>query len=101
MIGNSLGGTSYKKDIMKICRGLDRWTTTSFYHSFKNLGHSLPIGTQQDGISCGVCIMNALEHMLFNVPLFTHKRRNLLRVEYFMKITKLLLDQVSITYGLS
>lgn len=81
---------------MKICRGLDRWTVTNFYHPFKNLGQSLPIGTQQDGISCGVCVLNALEHALLDAPLFTHNQRNLLRVEYFTKIAKLLLDRVSV-----
>lgn len=101
MAGNSLKNGSYKEDITKICRGLDRWTNTDFHRSFKNLGESLPIGTQQDGISCGICVLNALEHALLNVPLFTHNRRNLLRVEHFAKIAKFLLGHVSTIYNLS
>jgi hypothetical protein len=75
--------------------------TTNFHRSFKNLGQILPIGTQQDGISCGICVLSALEHALLDVPLFTHDRRNLLRIRYFMDIAELLLDHVSMTYNLS
>ena len=100
-LGNSLKGTSYEKDITKICRGLGRWLGTNFHRSFKNLGQTVPIGTQKDGISCGVCVLNALEHTLLDIPLFTHNRRNLLRMRYFTNITKLLLDHVSMTYDLS
>ena len=63
---------SYEKDIMKICRGLDCWLQTDFHCSFKNLGQTVPIGTQKDGISCGVCVLNALKHTLLDAPLFTH-----------------------------
>ena len=67
-IGNSLEYVSYKTDIGKICRGLDRWTKSQFYTRFKNAGSVLPIGAQQDGISCGVCVLNALEHEIFVYP---------------------------------
>jgi hypothetical protein len=94
-IGNSLQYESYKTDIGKICRGLDRWTKSQFHAAFKNAGEALPIGTQQDGISCGICVFNALEHEIFNTHLFAHARRNVLRVLYFVDIMKLLLDRVS------
>jgi hypothetical protein len=94
--GNSLKYASYKSDIDKICRGLDHWTNALFHAPFKNIGEVLPIGTQQDGISCGVCVLNALEHEIFVTRLFTHDRRNVLRVQYFMDIMKLLLDHVSV-----
>jgi len=94
-IGNSLKYSSYKEDISKICRGLDRWMTTCFHSSFRNLGQVLPIGTQKDGISCGVCVLNSLEHALLDARLFTHNRRNILRVQYFTKIMNLLMDHVS------
>jgi len=85
--------------VNKILRGLEHWLKTSFHGSFENLGQTLPIRTQKDVISCGVCALNALEHALLGVPLFTHDRRNLLRVQYFVKIAKLLLDHVSTTYA--
>ena len=90
---------SYKTDIEKICRGLDRWTKTLFYAPFRNAGESLPIGTQQDGISCGICVLNGLEHEIFGARLFTHDRRNVLRVQYFVDVMKLLLDRVSMTHN--
>ena len=92
--GNSLKG-SYKDDIGKICRGLEHWTNASFHAAFKNAGQVLPIGTQRDGISCGVCVLNALEHAILNTPLFTHDTHNVLRVRYFTTIVNLLLDRVS------
>lgn len=97
--GNSLNTTFYEKDIVKICRGLEHWTSTLFYRKFNNCGQILPIGVQRDGISCGICVLNALEHVLFGAPLFTQKRRNFLRVQYFTDIAKSLLDHVSTSYG--
>jgi hypothetical protein len=93
--GNSLKYSSYKHDIGKICRGLERWTKNSYHAPFRNIGEVLPIGTQQDGISCGVCMLNALEHTILNTRLFTHDARNVLRVRYFTRIMDLLLDRVS------
>ena len=94
--GNSLKYSSYKEDINKICNGLALWTRISFHTPFKNLGRVLPIGTQEDGISCGICVLNALENMIFAGHLFTHDRRNALHVKYFTDIVELLLDPVSV-----
>ena len=93
--GNSLEHLSYKNDISKICRGLDRWMSVCFSNTFKNCGQVLPIGTQLDGTSCGVCVLNSLEHALLDIRLFTHKHRDDLRVQCFTKIMSLLIDQVS------
>jgi hypothetical protein len=98
-IGNLLKSSSYKDDIAKISCRLDCWTTTSFHGSFKNLGQTLPIGTQQDGTSCGVCVLNTLEHALLDTHLFTHGRWNVLRVQYFTDIVNLLFDRVSAITG--
>ena len=100
-IGNSLKYPSYKTAIGKICRGLDRWTGIPFYSSFKNVGEVLPIRTQNDGISCGVCVLNALEHEMFNTWLFTHDIRDVLRVQYFTDVMTLLIDHVSRMYNIS
>ena len=95
--GNSLKHASYQTDVTKILRGLDRWLAIHFSGSYKNLGQTLPTGIQKDGISCGICALNALEHIVLGAPLFTHNRRNLLRVQYFTNIAELLLDRVSTT----
>lgn len=93
--GNSLSNVPYKKDVDQICRGLERWMSILLGRQFKNDGQTLPIGAQQDGVSCGICVLNAFEHALFDVPLFTHSNRNSLRAQYFTEIAKLLLDHVS------
>lgn len=98
--GNSLKSSSYKNDILKICRGLDCWMVINFHSLFKNLGPVLSIGTQKDGISCRVCALNALEHVLFDTCLFTHDCHIVLQIQYFTDIMKLLLDRVSVTYEL-
>lgn len=94
--GNPLGNSSYKNDVNKICHGLDRWTKMNYHVSFKNMGRVMPIGTQQDTISCGVCVLNALENATLGVDLFTHNRRNNLRMHCFKKIMGLLVDSVSV-----
>ena len=93
--GNSLGYVSYKNDVNKICNGLDHWTRILFHVRFKNIGSVMPIGIQEDTVSCGVCVLNALEHAVLNTRLFTQNHRNNLRVQYFTDIVGLLSDHVS------
>jgi len=63
-------------------RGLARWLSIVFGVGFKDLGNTFLIGRQKDGHSCGICVINAIEHAIFGVPLFTDKDRNVLRVRY-------------------
>jgi len=46
----------------------------------------IPIGLQLDCYSCGICVMNAMEHALFQVPLFTGNDRHRLRIQYFVNL---------------
>jgi hypothetical protein len=54
----------------------------------------LAIGTQDDGYSCGICVMNAIDHAIYKVPLFTNDMRHALRVSYFVKLTNYVLYDV-------
>lgn len=91
-----MGGSFYKDDINTICNGLDLWTHVTFHATFKNLGRILPIGTQDNEISCGVCVLNALGSVIFVGRLFTRDGCNTLRVQYPTDILELLLNHVSI-----
>lgn len=61
---------------------------------FRDEGRSLPIGRQDDGYSCGICVINAMEHAVFAAGLFTPAKRHSLRVRYFTEIARHLLGEV-------
>ena len=61
---------------------------------FKNLGDTLPIGQQKDTHSCGICVMNAMEHVVFGAPLFTARTRESLRIRYFSELVTYLTTNV-------
>lgn len=81
-----------------LLRGLENWLVTAFKVPFKDLGNTFPIGRQEDGHSCGICVINAIEHAMFGVPLFIDKNRYAFRVQYFVKAIKYLLDNVRVPY---
>lgn len=97
-LGDSLGNRAPSKELQQLRRGLENWLTTAFGASFKDLGNLLPIGRQEDGHSCGVCVINATEHAIFGVPLFTDKDRYALHVRYFIKVIGYLLDNVRVLF---
>lgn len=80
-------------------RGLKKWLEVVFRALFKDLGNAFLIGQQEDGESCGICVINAIEHAMFGVPLFTDEDRYALRVRYFVEVVKYLLDNVSVFLG--
>jgi len=67
-----------------------------FKKSFCGTGKTLEIGRQQDSNSCGIYVVNSIEHHMFGTPLFTHDERNALRAYYFTKAIEYLLDGVRI-----
>jgi len=97
-IGDSFGSQCHYTDLQRMRRGLENWLGTAFRVPFKDLGGTLPIGRQEDGYSCGVCVINAVEHAMFGVPLFTDKDRHALRVQYFVDAVKYLLENVRILF---
>lgn len=69
-----------------------------FGATFEDLGNTLPIGQQEDSYSCGICVVNTMEHMMFGAPLFTDRDRYCLRVQYFLEAVKYLLNDVRILF---
>ena len=65
-----------------------------FNKFLRNAGKTLPVGRQGDSSSCGICVVNAIEHRMFETPLFTHSERNSLRAEYFIKVAEFLVNGV-------
>jgi hypothetical protein len=97
-LGDSLGDRKSSTDLEHICRGLEGWLNVTFGAGFKDLGKTLPIGRQADSYSCGICVINAIEHAMFGVPLFTDSDRHHLRIQYFVGAVKHLLNDVRITF---
>jgi hypothetical protein len=65
-----------------------------FKKAFQGIGGLLEIGRQQDGDSCGICVVNSIEHHMFGTPLFMPTERNTSRVSYFTKVLEFLLVNV-------
>ena len=65
-----------------------------FNKSLRNAGRTLTVGRQGDSSSCGICVVNAIEHHMFETPIFTHSRRSSLRAEYFTKVVEFLVNGV-------
>jgi len=72
-----------------------------FKKSFRSTGRTLEIGHQQDGSSCGIYVVNSIEHHMFGTPLFTHDERNTFRVYYFTKTVELMLSVRTISFSTS
>jgi len=93
-VGNSLQGNGYDEEINKVSQGIMRWGEVMFKTPLRGAGKTLEIGRQQDGDSCGICVVNSIEHHMFGTPLFTHNKRDTLRIYYFTKAAEFLLDSV-------
>ena len=65
-----------------------------FKKSLHEARRVLEIGCQQDSDSCGICVVNSIEHYLFGATLFTHTKRSSFRIYYFTKAMEFLLNGV-------
>lgn len=84
------------KAVEAVLNAVSKWLLAEFGYQFVCAGNSLPIGRQQDAYSCGVCAINSLAHILFGDPLFTHDRRELLRLDLFSLLTREQIKSVSV-----
>ena len=52
------------------------------------------MGKQDDTHSCGICVMSAMDSVMFGRPHFTHAERYNLRVQYFIELTEYVAETV-------
>jgi hypothetical protein len=62
---------------------LREWLEPALGAEFEGNGRTLPIGSQNDGNSCGVCVLNAIDHAIFGTALFRPGDRHLVRMNLF------------------
>ena len=91
--GDSLG-VNRKDELESLFVGLERWLGDFRRGPVSNGGRRFKIGRQADGGSCGVCILNAMDHSMFKTEIFTHQCRALVRMELFSKLVQHLLENV-------
>lgn len=81
--GDSL---DYSRDA-NVMRGLSRWLKRFPGVAFTE-GAELPCGEQNDGFSCAFCMMNAMEHDLWNDALWTADRKRAYRLRWFIQLAR-------------
>jgi hypothetical protein len=72
---------------------LAEWVWQIF--GFKPAHLTLPHGIQDDTETCVVATANTLEHFIFGVELYTHLDRERLRIQGFVRLGQLLVEEVS------
>jgi hypothetical protein len=94
--GRLKGATSNSKDLEDTRRGLKTWLEQTFGRQFVDNANTVQIGVQGDSNSCGVCVLNAIEHAANPVhPLFTHGQRHAHRMRYFIAAMQYVHEEVS------
>jgi hypothetical protein len=71
-----------------IClRAIQGWLCDGWGEEFNNLGNILSHGVQDDGNSCGVALINTLEHALYtDTEIFQHRHRRMHRMQLFVHL---------------
>ena len=91
--GDSLG-VDRSATLANLDAALEAWLNPIYDTVFICRGWTVPIGNQDDGSSCGACVLNAIDHAIFGTPLFTPNDRHLVRMGLFAKVVGRLLDTV-------
>jgi Ulp1 protease family, C-terminal catalytic domain len=78
--GDSLKWTPSLEDLELV----QRWFSKhSFYLNYKG---TFTVGIQMDSISCGIVVLNAIEHALLDKPLWKQSDADLLHVEKYLQL---------------
>ena len=93
-LGDSYNTSANDGDLKRLCHGLGKWLYRVFGSAFTDGKQTLSIGKQGNSYSCGICVLNAIEHAVCNTPLFTDAQRHTLRVAYFKRLMGYLLRDV-------
>ena len=91
-----LQGKAANNPIVDLQTGLRRWISVAFGKKIISVGRRLTIGRQDDGNSCGICVLNAMDHAMFGAPLFQHEAREAIRMDLFLRMANHLLEHVSL-----
>jgi hypothetical protein len=98
--GDPLNGER-SKELAELYTALRTWLNAVYGGASRSVGRKFTIGTQDDGSSCGVCVMNAMDHAMFGQALFTQADRHLVRMGLFAKLAGHLVDMVGALLTLS
>lgn len=74
---------------------MQKWLSATYGGEFQNQGGTFPIGLQDDGSSCGVCVANSMAHAMVDQSLFTHHERDNIRMQCFTTILEYVINGVS------
>jgi hypothetical protein len=86
----------YKSSQMtNIAEGLKRWLGMTHGHGVTEAIVEGHCGLQDDMNSCGVCVINVMDHAMCGADLFIHQRRFEWRMEYFATLIAFTLEKVS------
>ena len=92
VLGDPLHHANDKGDIPALCAGLEIWLSSVFNAPFKWRGRRLQIGQQTDSYSCGIFVMNVMEHAMFNRPIFGPEEKHDIHIRYFTELVEYVLD---------
>ena len=94
--GDSLNDKSRGAALKPLYAGLEKWLSKMYPGTWTDDGMKFKIGKQQDSSSCGVCVLNAMDHAMRKKGLFQDARRHLFRIDLFIKLISYLIDKVGI-----
>ena len=95
VLGDPLHRANDKGDVPALRAGLEIWLSSVFNAPFKWRGRRLQIRQQTDSYSCGIFVMNAMEHTMFNRPIFGPEEKHNIRIRYFTELVEYVLELVS------
>ena len=82
-------------DLEDTRQGLKNWLEQTFGRAFTDNRNTVQIGQQGDTNSCGICVLNAIEHNVNPAhPLFKSDQRHAHRMRYFIAAMQRLHDEV-------
>jgi hypothetical protein len=91
--GDSLG-YDRQGELADLYTGMRKWLGLKFGRKFSSSGRKFTIGLQQDGSSCGLCALNAMDHAMLQATLFEHSMRDRIRMDYLVRMVRYVLSEV-------
>jgi hypothetical protein len=89
-------GKKEKNPQAELQAGLRKWVRLAFGKTVIGKGRKFSTGKQDDGNSCGICVLNAMDHAMIGTPLFRHETREATRMDLFLRMINYLLEHVCV-----